>query len=163
MIYSYTQLSHYLACPRKYRYRYLDGWHEKETRAGLLFDVRSGRVLWQLHHHLYDLSYLPSWDAETREIWDDYREVNRMVAQGLDAEGDRDPVYLVQDYHLSLVPALLRQLQPNARIAHFTHTPFAGQSFDRTVHRGDLTGIEIMGRLRDALFAARVHILEEVL
>jgi succinate dehydrogenase / fumarate reductase flavoprotein subunit/fumarate reductase flavoprotein subunit len=40
--------------------------------------------------------------------------------------------------------------------------PFAGQSFDRTVHRGDLTGIEIMGRLRDALFDARVQILEEV-
>ncbi|MGZ3397378.1 MAG: PD-(D/E)XK nuclease family protein [Isosphaeraceae bacterium] len=37
MIYSYTQLSHYLGCPRKYRYRYLDGWQEKETRAGLLF------------------------------------------------------------------------------------------------------------------------------
>ncbi len=40
--------------------------------------------------------------------------------------------------------------------------PFAGQSFDRTVHRGDLTGIEIMGRLRDALFDARVQVLEEV-
>ncbi len=37
MIYSYTQISHYLACPRRYRYRYLDGWQEKETRAGLLF------------------------------------------------------------------------------------------------------------------------------
>ena len=88
----------------------------------------SNRVLWQLHHHLFDLSYLPSWDAETREIWDDYREVNRMVAQSLDQHADRDPVYLVQDYHLSLVPAFLRQLQPNARIAHFTHTPFAGPS-----------------------------------
>jgi CRISPR/Cas system-associated exonuclease Cas4 (RecB family) len=37
MIYSYTQLSHYLACPRKYRFRYLDGWREKETRSGMLF------------------------------------------------------------------------------------------------------------------------------
>ena len=37
MIYSYTQLSQYLACPRRYRYRYLDGWKEKENRAGLLF------------------------------------------------------------------------------------------------------------------------------
>ncbi len=37
MIYSYTQISQYLACPRKYRYRYLDGWQEKDTRAGLLF------------------------------------------------------------------------------------------------------------------------------
>jgi succinate dehydrogenase/fumarate reductase flavoprotein subunit len=40
--------------------------------------------------------------------------------------------------------------------------PFAGQSFDRTVHRGDLTGIEIVGRLRDALFATDVRVLEEV-
>ncbi|MBA4395044.1 MAG: succinate dehydrogenase/fumarate reductase flavoprotein subunit, partial [Desulfobacca sp.] len=30
---------------------------------------------------------------------------------------------------------------------------FAGQSFDRTVHRGDLTGIEIIARLRDQVFA----------
>ncbi|RXT07207.1 FAD-binding protein [Ammoniphilus sp. CFH 90114] len=30
---------------------------------------------------------------------------------------------------------------------------FAGQSFDRTVHRGDLTGIEIINRLRDQLYA----------
>jgi succinate dehydrogenase/fumarate reductase flavoprotein subunit len=40
--------------------------------------------------------------------------------------------------------------------------PFAGQSFDRTVHRGDLTGIEIVGRLRDALFATQVQVLDEV-
>jgi PD-(D/E)XK nuclease superfamily len=37
MVYSFTQLSQYLSCPRRYRYRYLDGWQEKETRAGLLF------------------------------------------------------------------------------------------------------------------------------
>ncbi len=36
MIYSYTQISHYLACPRRYRHRYLDGWQEKDTRAALL-------------------------------------------------------------------------------------------------------------------------------
>ena len=37
MVYSYTQISHYLRCPRSYRYRYLDGWREKETRAGMVF------------------------------------------------------------------------------------------------------------------------------
>ena len=37
MTYSYTQISQYLSCPRRYRYRYLDGWMEKETRASLLF------------------------------------------------------------------------------------------------------------------------------
>jgi hypothetical protein len=35
--YSYTQISQYLSCPRRYRYRYVDGWQEKETRAGMLF------------------------------------------------------------------------------------------------------------------------------
>lgn len=37
---------------------------------------------------------------------------------------------------------------------------FAGQSFDRTVHVGDLTGIEIMSRLRDQIFASNIRCLE---
>ena len=37
MTYSYTQISQYLACPRRYRHRYLDGWKEKDTRAAMLF------------------------------------------------------------------------------------------------------------------------------
>ena len=37
MTFSYTQISNYLACPRKYRHRYLDGWQEKDTRAAMLF------------------------------------------------------------------------------------------------------------------------------
>src|SRR5690348_17455533 len=37
MVYSYTQISQYLNCPRRYRYRYLDGWQEKDTRAAMLF------------------------------------------------------------------------------------------------------------------------------
>lgn len=39
--------------------------------------------------------------------------------------------------------------------------PFAGQSFDRTVHRGDLTGIEIMSNLRDYILESPVRVLEE--
>jgi len=39
---------------------------------------------------------------------------------------------------------------------------FAGQSFDRTVHRGDLTGIEIMSRLRDQMFRVKPRELEDV-
>jgi len=37
MSFSYTQIAQYLRCPRSYRYRYLDGWREKENRASLLF------------------------------------------------------------------------------------------------------------------------------
>jgi fumarate reductase flavoprotein subunit len=38
---------------------------------------------------------------------------------------------------------------------------FAGQTFDRTVHKGDLTGIEIMNRLAEAVWATRIRRLEE--
>ena len=47
MIYSYTQISHYLRCPRSYRYRYLDGWREKDTRAAMVFG-RCFEGLWAL-------------------------------------------------------------------------------------------------------------------
>ncbi len=38
---------------------------------------------------------------------------------------------------------------------------FAGQSFDRTVHKGDLTGIEIMNRLSEQVWARNIARLEE--
>src|SRR5437870_8861608 len=38
---------------------------------------------------------------------------------------------------------------------------FAGQSFDRTVHKGDLTGIEIMNRLAEQVWARGIDRLEE--
>jgi PD-(D/E)XK nuclease superfamily len=37
MTYSYTQISQYLTCPRRYRHRYLDGWQEKGVRAAMVF------------------------------------------------------------------------------------------------------------------------------
>src|SRR3954468_9802539 len=39
--------------------------------------------------------------------------------------------------------------------------PFAGQSYDRTVHKGDLTGIEIMSRLTEQVSKRRIPVLEE--
>ncbi len=38
---------------------------------------------------------------------------------------------------------------------------FAGQTFDRTVHKGDLTGIEIMSRLAEQVWALDIARLEE--
>jgi hypothetical protein len=37
MTYSYTQISQYLTCPRRYRHRYLDGWKVKDIRPAMLF------------------------------------------------------------------------------------------------------------------------------
>src|SRR5205823_151897 len=62
----------------------------------------------------------------------DGERVNESVADALDAAGrDRTPapVYLVQDYHLSLVAAMLRLRRPDALIGHFTHPPFAGPGY----------------------------------
>jgi succinate dehydrogenase/fumarate reductase flavoprotein subunit len=39
--------------------------------------------------------------------------------------------------------------------------PFAGQSFDRTVHKGDLTGIEIVSRLSEQVFSRDIDYLDE--
>ena len=51
MTYSYTQISQYLTCPRRYRHRYLDGWKEKDTRAAMLFGRAFERALGALFRH----------------------------------------------------------------------------------------------------------------
>jgi hypothetical protein len=45
MTFSYTQLSQYLACPRRYRHKYLDGWEERDSRASMLFGRAFERAL----------------------------------------------------------------------------------------------------------------------
>ena len=75
-----------------------------------------------------------------------------------------------QDLAWTLVedaPRIVRELEnrigcmfdraPDGRIHQ---KAFAGQTFDRTVHVGDLTGIEIMARLRDQVFACGIPCLE---
>lgn len=62
-------------------------------------------------------------------------------------------------HELETVVGCFFDRRPDGRIHQ---KPFAGQSFDRTVHRGDLTGIEIMGRLRDQLFRIKPCELEDV-
>ena len=37
MTFSYTQISQYLTCPKRYKHRYLHGWKEKDSRAAMLF------------------------------------------------------------------------------------------------------------------------------
>jgi hypothetical protein len=51
MTYSYTQISQYLTCPRRYRYRYLDGWQEKDVRAAMLFGRAFERAVAALFRH----------------------------------------------------------------------------------------------------------------
>jgi trehalose 6-phosphate synthase len=112
----------------KYHVRYLS--IEPATFASF-YDVISNRVLWFVHHSLFDLAYTPRFDGETQRAWQDYIEVNRAFADALAAEHSdvAPPAYLVQDYHLSLVPGMLRERRPGALISHFSHTPFAGPRY----------------------------------
>ncbi len=68
--------------------------------------------------------------------WDRFIETNQQFARTLADEADHDPVYLVQDYHLCLVPGMFREMVPDAKIVHFSHTPFAGVTYLRILPVG---------------------------
>ena len=76
-IYSYSQLSQYLACPKKYRYRYIDGWQERDTRAATIF----GRVF---EHALGTLFRHEDPAAAFYDEWNLYRSVELDYSRRLD-------------------------------------------------------------------------------
>ncbi|MEU5074052.1 trehalose-6-phosphate synthase [Streptomyces asoensis] len=82
-------------------------------------------VLWFVHHLLYQTPLEPAFDAEFRRRWASYETYNRAFAQALAEEAADGAAVLVQDYHLCLVPGMLRELRPDLRIGHFSHTPWA--------------------------------------
>ena len=69
---------------------------------------------------------------------------------------------------VSTAPTRIRELE-NDIGCFFDRNPdgtvhqkaFAGQTFDRTVHKGDLTGIEIINRLAEQVWARKIARLEE--
>src|ERR1700721_3459760 len=79
MIYSYTQISQYLRCPRSYRFRYLDGWREKESRAALRFGRCFEKALAAFFEH-EDAS------AVLFKEWGTYRDVSLEYSHGDDWE-----------------------------------------------------------------------------
>jgi trehalose 6-phosphate synthase len=96
------------------------------------YNTVSNRLLWFLHHYLWDLPRSPGLGADTGAAWDAYRAYNRTFAGALAEEAAGGPsAVMVQDYHLSLVPAELRALKADARIAYFHHIPFANPDYLR--------------------------------
>ncbi|MFJ8075584.1 trehalose-6-phosphate synthase [Streptomyces sp. NPDC096176] len=82
-------------------------------------------VLWFVHHMLYQTPLEPAFDQDFRRQWSAYRLCNRAFAEAIAAEAADDAVVLVQDYHLALVPGMVREIRPDLRIGHFSHTPWA--------------------------------------
>src|SRR4051794_7113942 len=111
-----------------------DGVRMLDIPAGVHADAYNGianSVLWFVHHLLYQTPLEPVFDAEFRRQWASYETYNRAFADALAEEAADGAAVLVQDYHLVLVPRMLRELRPDLRIGHFSHTPWAPPEYFR--------------------------------
>jgi trehalose 6-phosphate synthase len=88
-------------------------------------------VLWFVHHLLFDTPNQPHFDAAFRTDWAAYTGYNEAFAAALAQEYAPGSRVLIQDYHRALAPRLLRERCPDARIAHFEHTPWAPPEYYR--------------------------------
>jgi trehalose 6-phosphate synthase len=104
-----------------------------EDQHHLHYDVVSNATLWFLHHGLFDLTRRPAFDREFRDSWRGYVAVNDAFADAVVEQAQPDEVVLVHDYHLALVPGMVRVRRPDLRLAHFTHTPFCGPNSIRVL------------------------------
>ncbi|MEV4382682.1 trehalose-6-phosphate synthase [Streptosporangium sp. NPDC049644] len=89
------------------------------------YNAVANSTLWFVHHLLYDTPNRPHFDARFRREWESYQTYNEAFATALAEEAPHGARVMVQDYHLSLVPAMLRVERPDLRVAHFSHTPWA--------------------------------------
>lgn len=78
----------------------------------------SNRTLWPLYH---DAIRTPEFD---RRHWQPYVDVNLKYARAAARVARKGDVVWVHDYHLQLVPAMLRQMRPGVKIGFFLHIPF---------------------------------------
>jgi trehalose 6-phosphate synthase/phosphatase len=87
----------------------------------------SNGVLWPLFHYL--IEQIPLQVSE----WDAYVEVNERFADVVAACYRPGDLIWVHDYQLLLLPGLLRQRIPDARIGFFLHIPFPSEELFRTL------------------------------
>ena len=79
MTFSYSQISQFLRCPRSYRFRYLDGWREKESRAAMCFGRAFEKALAAFFDH-------EDAGAVLFKEWGAYRDASLEYSHGDDWE-----------------------------------------------------------------------------
>ena len=97
----------------------------------LYYNVIANPLLWFIQHQLFDATRDPSITRETWEAWEKgYQAVNRQFARAVGEvvkNATRRVIILPQDYHLYLLPAMLREmLGPDVQIQPFVHIPWPG-------------------------------------
>lgn len=82
------------------------------------YDGFCNRTLWPL---LHSFPMLTEYDDE---FWRLYTEVNILYCNKIAEIASEDDIVFVNDYHLMLLPRLLREILPHLKIVFFLHTPF---------------------------------------
>jgi trehalose 6-phosphate synthase/phosphatase len=108
------------------------------------YEGYSNRVLWPLCHYMVDR--IPRQDRD----WEIYRKVNERFADLVVRHYQPGDTIWVHDYQLMLVPGLLRQRLPDARIGYFHHIPFPSSEIFSTLPRRQallrgLLGADLIG------------------
>jgi trehalose 6-phosphate synthase/phosphatase len=104
----------------------------------------SNKILWPLFHYFTTYSdYCP-------DFWDAYVQVNRKFANAVLAYATDNDIIWIQDYHLMLLPQMLREANPSLTIGYFQHIPFPGQDVFRALPWKDkiiegLSGADLIG------------------
>lgn len=82
------------------------------------YDGFCNGTIWPLFH------YLPLYTVYDQSRWETYVHVNRRYAEAVAQTVRPDDIVWVHDYHLMLLPAMLRQKWPHLKIGFFLHIPF---------------------------------------
>ena len=121
------------------------------------YGVVANPFLWFMQHQLYTLPYEPNVDEALVRAWQTgYRTVNRAFADGIleQTAADPRPVVMLQDYHLYLAGAYIRERRPESLLLHFNHIPWPSvdswlvlpQALRRTICEGllanDICGLQ---------------------
>ena len=93
-------------------------WLTPEEEAGYYYGF-ANEGLWPLCHIAHVRPTFRTGD------WQRYVEVNRKFAEAVFAEAKKpNPIVLVQDYHLALLPRMIRERLPEAIVITFWHIPW---------------------------------------
>ena len=106
------------ALAEQYRERRIVPVHLGHSEARAYYDGVCNSMLWPLFHYLVDRIPLDPCD------WSSYWDVNERFAAAVAREYRDGDVVWIHDYHLMLVPGLLRARIPDAPIGFFLHVPF---------------------------------------
>ena len=115
---SVDKKDHVRVPPENPSYQIRRVWLSKDEEAGYYYGF-ANEGLWALCHIAHVRPIFRSRD------WQKYVAVNKKFAQAVAEEATTDdPVILVQDYHLALLPKMIRELLPKATVITFWHIPF---------------------------------------